>query len=39
MPQITESTVAGAPAGEVWALLRDFAIGDRHPALPPAGSS
>ena len=37
MPQITESTVVGAPAGEVWALLRDFAaIGDWHPALPPA---
>jgi hypothetical protein len=37
MPQITESTVAGAPVGEVWALLRDFAaIGDWHPALPPA---
>jgi hypothetical protein len=37
MPQITESTVAGAPAYEVWALLRDFAaIGDWHPALPPA---
>jgi Polyketide cyclase / dehydrase and lipid transport len=37
MPQITESTVVSAPAGEVWALLRDFAaIGDWHPALPPA---
>ena len=37
MPQITESTVLGAPAGEVWTLLRDFAaIGDWHPALPPA---
>ena len=37
MPQITESTMVGAPAGEVWALLRDFAaIGDWHPALPPA---
>ena len=37
MPRITESTVAGAPVGEVWALLRDFAaIGDWHPALPPA---
>src|ERR1700745_2384521 len=37
MPQITESTVVGAPAGEVWTLLRDFAaIGDWHPALPPA---
>jgi len=37
MPQVTESTVAGAPVGEVWALLRDFAaIGDWHPALPPA---
>jgi hypothetical protein len=37
MPQITESTVVGATAGEVWTLLRDFAaIGDWHPALPPA---
>src|SRR5690348_8241020 len=37
MPQITESTMVGAPAGEVWALLRDFAaIGTWHPALPPA---
>ena len=37
MPQITESTMVGAPANEVWALLRDFAaIGDWHPALPPA---
>jgi len=37
MPQITESTVVDAPAGEVWTLLRDFAaIGDWHPALPPA---
>ena len=37
MPQITESTVVGGPASEVWALLRDFgAIGDWHPALPPA---
>jgi len=37
MPQITESTVVGGPVGEVWALLRDFAaIGDWHPALPPA---
>jgi Polyketide cyclase / dehydrase and lipid transport len=37
MPQITESTVVGAPVSEVWALLRDFAaIGDWHPALPPA---
>jgi Polyketide cyclase / dehydrase and lipid transport len=37
MPQVTESTVVGAPAGEVWTLLRDFAaIGDWHPALPPA---
>ena len=25
MPQITESTMVGAPAGEVWTLLRDFA--------------
>ena len=37
MPEITESTVVGAPVGEVWTLLRDFAaIGDWHPALPPA---
>jgi len=37
MPQVTESTIVGAPAGEVWALLRDFgAIGSWHPALPPA---
>jgi Polyketide cyclase / dehydrase and lipid transport len=37
MPQITESTVVGAPADQVWTLLRDFAaIGDWHPALPPA---
>jgi hypothetical protein len=37
MPQITESTMVGAPAGEVWTLLRDFAAsGDWHPALPPA---
>ncbi len=37
MPQVTESTVVGAPVSEVWALLRDFAaIGDWHPALPPA---
>jgi hypothetical protein len=37
MPQVTESTVVGGPVGEVWALLRDFAaIGDWHPALPPA---
>ena len=37
MPQVTESTVVGGPIGEVWALLRDFAaIGDWHPALPPA---
>ena len=37
MPQVTESTVVGAPASEVWALLRDFAaIGDWHPALPSA---
>ncbi len=37
MPQIATSTVVGGPVGEVWALLRDFAaIGDRHPALPPA---
>ena len=25
MPQVFTSAVAGAPAGEVWALLRDFA--------------
>jgi polyketide cyclase/dehydrase/lipid transport protein len=37
MPQVTESTVVGGPVGEVWALMRDFgAIGDWHPALPPA---
>ena len=37
MPQVTESTVVGGPVREVWALLRDFAaIGDWHPALPPA---
>ena len=37
MPQVTESTVVDGPVGEVWALLRDFAaIGDWHPALPPA---
>lgn len=37
MPQITESTMVGAPVGEVWTLLRDFAaIGDWHPALPSA---
>ena len=37
MPQVTESTVVGGPVGEAWALLRDFgAIGDWHPALPPA---
>src|SRR5512135_3495179 len=37
MPRITQSTIVGAPVGEVWALLRDFgAIGDWHPALPPA---
>jgi hypothetical protein len=36
MPQIVTSTVLASPAGEVWALLRDFAaIGDWHPALPP----
>ncbi len=36
MPQIVTSTVVATPAGEVWALLRDFAaIGDWHPALPP----
>jgi hypothetical protein len=37
MPQVTQSTVVGGPVSEVWALLRDFgAIGDWHPALPPA---
>jgi len=37
MPEVFTSTMVGAPAGEVWALLRDFAaIGDWHPALPPA---
>jgi Polyketide cyclase / dehydrase and lipid transport len=37
MPQVTESTLVGGPVSEVWALLRDFgAIGDWHPALPPA---
>ena len=37
MPQVTESTIVGAPVSEVWTLLRDFgAIGDWHPALPPA---
>ena len=37
MPQVTESTVIGSPVTEVWGLLRDFAaIGDWHPALPPA---
>ena len=37
MPQKVTSTVVGSPVGEVWALLRDFAaIGDWHPALPPA---
>ena len=36
MPQIFTSTVVGAPVGEAWALLRDFAaIGSWHPALPP----
>jgi hypothetical protein len=35
MPQVFTSTVVGAPVGEVWALLRDFAaIGSWHPALP-----
>ena len=34
---ITESTVVGAPTGEVWPCWRDFAaIGDWHPALPSA---
>jgi hypothetical protein len=37
MPQIVTSTVVDSSVGEVWALLRDFAaIGDWHPALPPA---
>jgi hypothetical protein len=37
MPRIFTSAVVGAPVGEVWALLRDFAaIGDWHPALPPS---
>ncbi len=37
MAEIVTSTVLGTPVGEVWALLRDFAaIGDWHPALPPA---
>ena len=36
MPEVFTSAVVGAPAGQVWALLRDFAsIGDWHPALPP----
>ncbi len=36
MPQVFTSTVVGAPVGEVWALLRDFAaIASWHPALPP----
>jgi Polyketide cyclase / dehydrase and lipid transport len=36
MSQVFTSTVVGAPVGEVWALLRDFAaIGNWHPALPP----
>lgn len=36
MPRVHTSTIVGAPADEVWALLRDFgAIGDWHPALPP----
>lgn len=36
MPQVFASAVVGAPIGEVWALLRDFAaIGSWHPALPP----
>jgi Polyketide cyclase / dehydrase and lipid transport len=35
MPRVFTSTVAGAPVGEVWALLRDFAaIGSWHPAVP-----
>ncbi len=37
MPQVTQSTIVGAPVSEVWTLLRDFgAIGGWHPALPPA---
>jgi hypothetical protein len=37
VPKVFTSVVVGAPAGEVWALLRDFAaIGTWHPALPPA---
>ena len=37
MPELVTSTVVGGPVSEVWALLRDFAaIGDWHPALPPA---
>ena len=37
MPEVFTSTVVGAPVCEVWTLLRDFAaIGDWHPALPPA---
>src|SRR2546421_6574018 len=36
MPQVFTSTVVGAPVGEVWALLRDFAaIGSWHSVLPP----
>jgi polyketide cyclase/dehydrase/lipid transport protein len=36
MPEVFTSAMVGAPAGEVWALLRDFAsIGDWHPALSP----
>jgi len=36
MPQVFTSTVVGAPIGEVWALLRDFAaVGNWHPTLPP----
>ena len=36
MPRVFTSTVVGAPVGEVWTLLRDFAaIGSWHPALPP----
>ena len=36
MSQVHTSTIVGAPADEVWALLRDFgAVGDWHPALPP----
>jgi NADPH2:quinone reductase len=36
MPQVFTRTVVGAPVGEVWALLRDFAAtGSWHPTPPP----